>query len=118
MLMSNERADVTKVVFDLPTAEEVVELLEDRPGMADEAVLDDALDALASSAPRVLSEDQKRAAAGDAVAIEMTPDAAEAVERLIRTDQATRPNALRRLSQRLRGKLERARRRSASHGRA
>lgn len=104
--------DVTKVVLDLEVAEEVVELIEDKPGEADEDALDDALDALAAARRRVPARDQLRAAKGAVVAIEVSSDTKDAVELLINDDVATKERALRRFGQRLRSKVQKARRKS------
>ncbi len=104
---------VRKVVLDLEPAREVVDLIDDRPGTADEDLLDDALDALDAARSRVPAEDQQRAAAGEVVAVELTPDAAAAVETLIRRDQLRRARVLREIADRLRAKIDRARRKRA-----
>ena len=106
------RDDVTKVVLDLPVAQEVIELIEDRPGEADEDALDEALAALEEAEARVPAADQERAARGDVVAIEMTLDAVDAVSKLIVDDQETKPRVLKRVARRLRGKLQSARHKS------
>ncbi len=100
---------VRKVVLDIAPAREVVDLIEDRPGTADEDLLDDALRALEDARPRIQSVDQERAASGEVVAVELTPDAVAAMESLIRRDKMFRARTLRDLADRLRGKIERAR---------
>lgn len=109
---SGQDFGVAKVVLDLTTAEEVVELIEDVPGQADEALLDEALEALAVAGARVPPTDQERAARGEAVAIELRPADVDAVQALITRDRVTHPRSLRRVGQRLRGKLQRARRKA------
>lgn len=104
--------DVAKVVLDPDAAREVVDLIDDQPGSADEALLDDVLEALAEAGPYVPTDDQQRAASGEAVAIELTADAADAVETLIVADDVVRPKLLRHTRDRLVGKLQRARRKA------
>lgn len=100
-----------KVVLDLEAAEEVADLIMDEPGTADEDLLDNALAALDGAGARIEPVDQRRAAEGEVVAVEMSPGAAEAVEKLIVDDQPTRRRLLRRVGGRLRAKVKRARRR-------
>jgi hypothetical protein len=108
---SDQSDRVRKVVLETDVAHEVIELIDDRPGEADEDALDAALEALRSAEERVPPDDQRKAAQGRVVAIELDPDSASAVETLITDDVATRTQALRRVRDRLRGKLRRARRR-------
>lgn len=103
-----------KVVLDIDTAREVLELIEDRPGQANEAVLDDALDALAEVEPTVPPDDQRRAASGEVVAMEVDDASISAVTELIERNVATRPEKLRRFGRRLQGKLASARHRRRS----
>lgn len=109
--MSRTAEPRSKIVLDLETAEEVVDLVADKPGDADEELLEDALEALQSAAPRVDADDQRRAAAGEVVAIELTSTAAVAIETLIEEDRETNPRHLRRFGDRLRSKVDRARKR-------
>lgn len=104
---------VRKVVLWPRVADEVIDLIDDRPGRADEDALDAALAALRTAEARVPADDQRRAAQGRVVAIELDPDTMTAVETLITDDVASRPQALRRVRDRLKGKLRRARRRRA-----
>lgn len=108
---SDQSDQVRKVVLEPDVAHEVIELIDDRPGEADEDALDAALEALRSAEGRVPPDDQRKAARGRVVAIELDPDSVSAVETLITDDVATRTQALRRVRDRLRGKLRRARRR-------
>lgn len=104
---------VHKVVLGIEPAEEVASLIEDRPGTADEDLLDDALDAIEAARAMIPPEDQDRAAAGEVVAVELTPDAVAAVDTLIRRDELLRAGVLHRMAQRLRGKIASARRKRA-----
>lgn len=106
--MSEPRPD--KLLLDVPAAEELVALVRDEPGTADEDLLDDVLAALDEAEPRLMTDEQRRAAEGEAVAIEVTQPVAEAVTRLITDDEVVRPKLLRRTADRLAGKIERARR--------
>jgi hypothetical protein len=99
------------VVLDVEVASEIADLIADEPGTADEALLDSALASIDDAQPRLSSTDQERAGHGDIVAMELSPDAAEAVETLIRDDQVTEPQLLERVANRLRDKVRQARRR-------
>jgi hypothetical protein len=101
----------SKIVLDVEAAEEVADLIDDTPGVADEDRLEDVLQAIHAAGPRIASEDQRRAARGKVVAMEISPAAAEAVEELIVEDVSTKPRSLGRVRDRLRGKLQRAGRR-------
>lgn len=104
-----------KVVLDLDPAAEVVALLADEPGDANEQLLDEALAALENAGPRIPSADQQRAAVGEVVALELSKEAAEAVATLIRRDREVQPGLLRRTRQRLQGKLRSARHKRGRH---
>lgn len=114
MARRRNKKNVSKVVLDLDAAEEVVDLIEDRPGTADEDVLDGALESIGDAGERIDPEDQDRAASGEAVAIEMTPDAVDAVTSLIVDDKETKTKTLRKVAARLRGKIQSARHKSRS----
>lgn len=100
--------ETTKVVLDVEVAEEVVDLIRDRPGTADEDLLDEALAAIEAASPRVPATDQQRAARGQAVAIQVEQDTADAMRTLISDNRAVKRSRLRRAADRLGGKLDRA----------
>jgi len=103
---------MTKVVMDVDTASELVDLIDDVPGDADENALDDALAALRNATDRIPADDQRDVADGDAVALEIRAATADAVATLIVENEAEAKRPLRRTARRLRAKLARARRRS------
>jgi hypothetical protein len=100
-----------KVVLEPDAAVELIDLIRDQPGRADEDLLDEALDAFEHPFHRVPTVDQQRAAGGEVVAIEVRAEAIEAVTTLVRDDRPAQPRVLRRLAKRLRGKLDQASRR-------
>lgn len=107
-------ADTREVVLGVDVAAELEALLADRPGPANEALLDDALDALDEAAPAVPPEAQELAAAGDAVVLGLPAETTGALENLIRRGRAIREGQLRRVRRRLQGKLDRARQKRRS----
>lgn len=106
---------VKKVVLEIEPAEEVLDLILDRPGHADEDLLDEALDAVERADGRVSPDSQERAAAGEVVAVEMEVGTARALASLIRRNRVERETALRRIADRIVAKLARADRKRA-HG--
>lgn len=101
--------DPQKVVLDVEVAEEVVALVKDEPGDADEELLDQAIESLEDAGPRVPADGQKMAAEGEAIAIELTPTGADALRTLIEDDREVQPARLRRIGQRIGSKLRKAR---------
>lgn len=97
------------LVLDVEVAEELVALVRDEPGDADEELLDEVLDSIEAAAPHVPGPDQRRAATGRAVVIEIRDAGASALRTLIRQDKAVDQERLRRIGERLTGKLRRAR---------
>lgn len=107
-------ADERKVVLDVEAAEELEALIADRPGTANEALLDDALDALDDAAPDVPPPAQERAAEGDVVVLGLAAESTSAVRTLIRRGDSRRRELLRRVRRRLQSKIDRARHKRAS----
>jgi hypothetical protein len=105
------RSDVIKLVLPPEPADELVKLLVDEPGEADEQLLDNALDALDRAAPRIDGSDQKQIAEGHLVAVQLEPVEAETARELIESDVVIEPKTARRLADRLRARIRRARRR-------
>lgn len=98
-----------KVVLDTEPAEELLLLLEDRPGRANEGLLDEARDSLLDPVSRVPTADQHRVAQGEAVAFEVKEPELDQLVDVIESDVVTRPRLVERLQRRLRSKLDRAR---------
>ncbi len=106
-----------KVVLSLDAATEVHDLIEDRPGDADEAALEDARRSLQRPVAQLPSETQELAAAGKVVAMEIDDEAREAIDTLITENTESKPGVLRRLGRRLQGKLASAQHRRSSRSR-
>lgn len=100
--------DERVVLFDTDTAEELLDLVDDTPGEADEDLLDSALDAVDSAGDGLAVDEQQRIAAGDAVAIEIDGEQVDAVTTLIQRNVETEPSALKRVRHRLKDKLRAA----------
>ena len=109
--MSRTAESRPTIVLDLDAAQEVVNLVSDKPGDADEELLDSALLALQAADTEVDADDQRRAASGEVVAIEVTSTAASAIETLIEENREIHPRQLRSFGDRLRSKVDRARKR-------
>ena len=107
-MTGTRQSDKPKVVFELDVAREVVDLIDDSPGTADEDLLDDALVAMGDAGSDVAPAEQQGAARGELVAIEMPTAAAGAIRQLIVDAERTRPRLLRRVADRLKAKLRRA----------
>ncbi len=104
----------SKVVLQPDVAEELIDLIVDEPGHADEDLLDAALAAFDNTHRRIPTEDQERAAEGEVVAIEVPPEAVDAVTTLVLEDRAEQPRLLKRLAGRLRSKIKKAAARRAA----
>lgn len=98
-----------QVVLDLEVATELEALIADRPGTANEALLDDALDALEDAEAAVPPPAQERAADGDVVVVGLVPETRSAVRALIARSDPRRQDLLGRLRRRLQSKIDRAR---------
>lgn len=96
-------------------ATELIELIDDRPGRANEALLDDAREALSAPYERIPAAEQRAAGAGTLVAFEADSEARAAALELIEKQPTTQGGqALDRLRERLRQKLQLSRRRQRS----
>lgn len=105
-----------KVVLDPQAASELVDLLADQPGTADEALLDAAKDALADRTTKIPGEQQQAIGAGELVALEIDPDEASAALDLIRENVVADRGVVRRLADRLRSRVRRAKDRRGNRG--
>jgi len=97
-------------------AEELVELLVDKPGEADETLLDEALESLEGAAPHLPGEIQQAVGAGELVAIQLDVDEIAAARTLIENDAETEPSTIRRLADRLSARVRRAKERAQTRG--
>lgn len=101
--------DDQKVVFlERDVAEEVLELVEDEPGEADEDLLDDALEAIESADGALPSEAQQAVARGEAVAVGMDPDEIATLATLIEANTETDSGTLKSIATTIKSKLKAA----------
>ena len=101
--------------FDRDVAEELLELVDDRPGEADEELLDAAVEAIASANGGLPPEAQQAIANGDGVAVGLEPEEVESLTILIEqnteSDQARLASVGRTLKAKLRAAAKKAKRR-------
>ncbi len=101
--------DDQKVVFlERDVAEEVLDLVADRPGQADEDLLDEAIEAIETAGDGLPGEAQQAIARGDAVAVGLDPDEAATLKVLIEQNEEEDPSALRSIASTMKGKLKAA----------
>ena len=110
-----EKTDDRRVVFlDTDVAEELLELVDDEPGEADEDLLDEAAEAIEKADGGLPSEAQQAVARGEAVAVGLEPDEAESLTTLIESnvesDKRTLKSVARSLQSKLRAASKKARR--------
>ncbi len=94
--------------FDRDVAEELLDLVDDRPGEADEELLDAAVEAIASANGGLPPEDQQAVAKGEGIAVGLEPDEAQTLTVLIEKNTEGDRNALRSVGQTLKAKLRAA----------
>ncbi|MEZ5243671.1 MAG: hypothetical protein R2707_01130 [Acidimicrobiales bacterium] len=104
----------SKVVLRPAAAAELVDLLADAPGTADEGLLDDARDALEDRMAKVPGPQQRAIGAGKLVALQIDDGEAAAAIELIEHEKVVDGRTLQRLADRLRARVRRARRRRRS----
>ena len=98
-----------RVVFlERDVAEEVLDLVVDRPGDADEDLLDEAIDAIEGAGTGLPGEAQQAVARGEAVAVGLDPDEVEVLETLIVANTESDPSALRGIASSMKSKLKAA----------
>ena len=107
----------TKVVLEPEAAEELVALLADDPGVADEALLDEALEAIEAPHRHLPTEAQSAVAEGELVAMQFESRELDVARTLIEEDRVVDPTSIPRLRDRLRARVGRARRRARRTGR-
>ncbi len=101
--------DDHRVVFlDTDVAEELLDLVDDRPGEADEDLLDDAVEALEHADGGLPAEAQQAVANGEAVAVGLQPAEIELVETLIEENVEKDARTLRSVGRTLKSKLRAA----------
>ena len=110
-----EKTDDHRVVFlDTDVAEELLDLVDDEPGEADEDLLDEAAEAIEKANGGLPSEAQQAVARGEAVAVGLEPEEAESLTTLIESnvedDKRTLKSVARSLQSKLRAAGKKARR--------
>ena len=110
-----EKTDDHRVVFlDTDVAEELLDLVDDEPGEADEDLLDEAVEAIEKANGGLPSEAQQAVARGEAVAVGLEPEEAESLTTLIESnvedDKRTLKSVARSLQSKLRAAGKKARR--------
>ena len=110
-----EKTDDHRVVFlDTDVAEELLDLVDDEPGEADEDLLDEAAEAIETATGGLPSEAQQAVARGEAVAVGLEPEEAESLTTLIESnvedDKRTLKSVARSLQSKLRAAGKKARR--------
>ena len=101
--------DDQRVVFlEREVAEELLELVDDRPGEADEDLLDEAIDAIEGAGDGLPGEAQQAVARGEAVALGLDPTEARTLTTLILENTETDPGTLRSIGASIKGKLKAA----------
>lgn len=110
-----EKTDDHRVVFlDTDVAEELLDLVDDEPGEADEDLLDEAAEAIENADGGLPSEAQQAVARGEAVAVGLEPEEAESLTTLIESnvedDKRTLKSVARSLQSKLRAASKKARR--------
>ncbi len=96
------------VYLERDVAEELLDLVADRPGTADEDLLDDAIDAIEDAGPGLPGEAQQAVARGEAVAVGLQPDEAASLETLITQNREDDPGRLRDIASSMKSKLRAA----------
>ncbi len=98
--------------FDTEVAEELLDLVDDKPGQADEDLLDDAIEAIQKANGGLPSEAQQAVARGDGVAVGLESDEAESLSTLIEHNKEADEKALRSVARSLQSKLRAARKKA------
>ncbi len=106
-------ADDQRVVFlERDVAEELLDLVADRPGEADEDLLDEAMEAIEEAGAGLPGEAQQAVARGDAVAVGLAPEEAETITTLIINNTETDHNLLQSIASTMKSKLKAAAKKS------
>ena len=94
--------------FDTEVAEELLDLVDDRPGEADEDLLDRAADAIDRANGGLPPEVQQAVARGQAVAVGLQPEEVETLTTLIEANEESDRSTLRSIGRTLKSKLRAA----------
>lgn len=104
--------DQRVVFFERDVAEELLDLVADRPGQADEDLLDEAIEAIEEAGDGLPGEAQQAIARGEAVAVGLAPEEAESITTLIINNTETDPNVLQSVASTMKSKLKAAAKKS------
>lgn len=105
------------MLLERPAAAELQDLLTDQPGTADEDLLDQALEAVRGANGGLSTEEQRRIAEGEAIAVQIETADIEAVDVLITENTERHPKRLRGMARAMAAKLRAARKKAKSNGR-
>ncbi len=106
-------ADDQRVVFfERDVAEELLDLVADRPGQADEDLLDEAMEAIEDAGDGLPGDAQQAIARGEAVAVGLAPEEAESITTLITKNTETDPGVLQSVASTMKSKLKAAAKKS------
>ena len=94
--------------FDTEVAEELLDLVDDRPGEADEDLLDRAAEAIERANGGLPPDVQQAVARGEVVAVGLQPEEIEAVTTLIEENKESDERTLRSIGRTLKSKLRAA----------
>ena len=94
--------------FDRQVAEELLDLVDDRPGEADENLLDEAVEAIASANGGLPAEAQQAVAKGEGIAVGLEPEEAETLTILIEQNTEADETLLASVGRSLKSKLRAA----------
>ncbi len=94
--------------FDRNVAEELLELVDDKPGEADEALLDEAANAITRANGGLPADAQQAVARGEGVAVGLEPAEVETITALIKENKESDKRTLRSIGQTLKSKLRAA----------
>ena len=98
-----------RVVFlERDAAEELLDLVDDRPGDADEDLLDLVVEAIEEAGDGLPGEAQQAVARGEAVAVGLDPTEAQTLRTLILENEETDPGVLRSIGANIKSKLKAA----------
>jgi hypothetical protein len=100
--------DQRVVLLERDAAEELLDLVDDRPGDADEDLLDQVVEAIEAAGHGLPGEAQQAVARGEAVAVGLDPTEAQTVRTLILENQESDPGVLRSVGASIKSKLKAA----------
>ncbi|MDZ7673871.1 MAG: hypothetical protein U5K30_02205 [Acidimicrobiales bacterium] len=100
------------VFFERDVAEELLELVDDEPGQADEDLLDEAVEAIEHANGGLPSEAQQAVARGDAVAVGLEPAEVDSITTLINHNTEADKSALKSVGRSLQSKIRAARKKA------